>query len=218
MCRTGTRRGAPRRRQAGSTAGVAPTRIGERGAPELLGLWLGIGQRRPVCGARFLLPPGVPGRYPAVEIARLVHLVGRGRELVDDGGVQDVLALLRALDVTGVAAPRAEEIALQPLAVRAAPTAAFRDERRASSAATGGPAVEARLAARVPATVGLTGAFPATARLAARFGFFAQDGVRNEARWQSATPLSEMLGAWSLTANRGIAPVASLGSIGERGA
>ena len=56
--------------------------------------------------------------------------VGLGCELVDHGRVKGVLALLRALDVAVPTAPRAEEVAFQPLAVRAAPAAAFRDQCR----------------------------------------------------------------------------------------
>ena len=57
--------------------------------------------------------------------------VGLGREPVDGYCVDGVLALLRALDVAVLAAPRTKEIALGPLAVRATAAAAFRDKRRA---------------------------------------------------------------------------------------
>ena len=61
-----------------------------------------------------------------------MRLVGRGGELVDGGGVERVLALLCALDVAVLAAPPAEEIAFEPLAVRAATAAALFDEMLAS--------------------------------------------------------------------------------------
>ena len=54
-----------------------------------------------------------------------------------------------------LAAPRAEEVALRPIAVRAPAAAALGDQRRSSSAATGGLAVEAGLATSGLLPVGL---------------------------------------------------------------
>ena len=53
--------------------------------------------------------------------------VGLGGEFVDGRGVDRVLALLRALGVAVVAAPLAEEIAFEPLAIRASSATAFCD-------------------------------------------------------------------------------------------
>ena len=61
-----------------------------------------------------------------------MYVVGLGRELVDGGGVDGVLALFPALDVTICAAPLTEEIALQTLAVRASEAAALGDAMSAS--------------------------------------------------------------------------------------
>ena len=52
-----------------------------------------------------------------------------GRELVDGRRVDGILAFLRALDVAVLPASRTEEVAVQPLAVRAAPAAAFGDRK-----------------------------------------------------------------------------------------
>ena len=54
--------------------------------------------------------------------------VGLGGELVDGRGVEGVLPLPRALDVAILAAPLAEEVAVEPLPVGAASAAALRDE------------------------------------------------------------------------------------------
>ena len=165
--------------------------VHRRPPPDLLGPRLGIGQRRPVRGGRLGPGPGVPGRDAHVEAARAVHPVGLGGELVDGRRVDGVLPLPGALDVPVLAAPRAEEVSLEPLAVRAATAAALRDKRRPSPAATGGPAVEARLAACIPSPAGLAGPLPLAAGLRARPGFLAAHGGRHEALGEPAAPLGD---------------------------
>ncbi len=68
--------------------------------------------------------------------------VGLCGELVDDRGVDGVLALLRALDCAIFPAPLAEEIALDALAVRAAPAAAVGDQRGAAPLAGFRPPIQ----------------------------------------------------------------------------
>ena len=75
-----------------------------------------------------------------------MRFVGLGRELVDSRRIDGVLPLLRALTVTVFPASRTEEIALQPLAVRAAPATAIGDKMSTPSAATGGASFQTRLA------------------------------------------------------------------------
>ena len=126
--------------------------------------------------------------------------VGLGRELVDHRGVEGVLALLRTIDVAILPAAFAEEVACHPLPVRAAPAAAFRDQRRAPSAATGGPAVQARLAVRIPASVRLRRALPSAAWLRALLRLVAQDGLRHETRRELAACLLRLTadGPWEV--------------------
>ena len=64
----------------------------------------------------------------------MVSALGLRGELVDDGGVDRVLALLRALTVALVAAPLAEEVAGEPLAVGAPAAAAFGGQCRPPAA------------------------------------------------------------------------------------
>ena len=85
-------------------------------------------------------------RDAIVEVAGAVRPVGLGRELVDGGCIDGVLALLGALPVTVLAAPSAEEVALKPFPVRAAPASAFCGKCRPSSTTTGGPTIQTRLA------------------------------------------------------------------------
>ena len=137
------------------------------------------------------LRAGVPRRPAAVEIARAMRPVGLGRELVDGGGVEGVPALPCALDVPVLAAPRAEEVALEPLAIRASAAAAFRRKCGPSSATTRGPAVETRLARARPLPVGLDCAWPAATRLNAARRLPAHDGVRDEARRNLTAPVGD---------------------------
>ena len=157
--------------------------------------------RAPASARDLAADSNTPRRVPAsdgrsrrdadVEVAGAMRPVGLGGELVEGRRVDGVPALLRALDVSVFPASLAEEVAFRSLAVRAAPAAAFGDKCRASFAATGRPAVEARLAASRPLAVGLEGAFPLAARLGTRLGFLAQDGLWHETRWQLAAPLSD---------------------------
>ena len=59
--------------------------------------------------------------------------VGLGGEFVDHRRVESVLALVGALDVALLAAPFAQEVARQPLAIRAAPASAFCDQGGAAA-------------------------------------------------------------------------------------
>ena len=175
----------------GSAAPIPPPRIPQRALPFAVLLRHWVWQRHPVSCGGFSRRAGIPDRHAHVEIARAVRLVGLGRELVDGRRVEGVPPLLRALDVAIVAAPLAEEVARQSLAVRASPASAFCGFRGASSSATGGPAIQARLTTRSPLPVGLASAFPLAAGLRTRPGFFAQDGGRDEARRELATPLGD---------------------------
>ena len=62
---------------------------------------------------RLQLRPCVPRRDPAIQVTRAVRRVGPSGELVDG-----VRAFLRALDAAVLAALRAEEVAIEPLAGR----------------------------------------------------------------------------------------------------
>ena len=190
-CRTGTRRRAPRRRPAGSAARVAPTRIADRPGPFPIFARLGVRQGRPVCRSRFLPPPGVPGRDSPVEIAGPVDLVGPGGELVDHRRVEGVPALLRALGVAVVSAPPTEEVACEPLAIGAATASAFGRKRRPPSAATGGPAVQARLAGVRVLPVLLDRARPPAAFHRARGDGSGERRRPDESRRQCSAPLGD---------------------------
>ncbi len=145
-------------------------------------------QRRPVSCGGFPRRAGVPDRHAHVEVARVVRLVGLGRELVDGGGVDGVLALLRALGVAVVAAPLAEEVARQPLAICASAATAFCD--------LCGPAAPAGPRAPVEAILARVGRGPVALDCdlvpAALMGALSQSGLepggRDEARRELATP------------------------------
>ena len=111
-------------------AAQPPPGVVERVPPQLLGLRLGIGQRRPVRGAGLGFRPGIPWADSAVEVGGLARPVGLGGEVVDHRRVEGVLTLLRPLDVAILAAPFAKEVALRSLAVSASAAAAFGHQRR----------------------------------------------------------------------------------------
>ena len=109
-------------------------------------------------------------------------------------GVDGVLALLRALDVAIVAAPLAEEVACQFLAVRAPPASAFCGKGSSPAPAgsrASGQAIRARF--RILAVVLDRNRFSAAALLTARALLLvpAHDGVGNEARRNLTAPVGD---------------------------
>ena len=145
----------PRRATRGLRASTAKARLAAVEAaalveqcvcPFALFARFGIRQWRPVGYRGFWPSSVVPGRHANIEIAGAVRPVGPGRELVDGRCVDGVLALLGALPVAFVAATPAEKIAFEPFPVRAAPASAFCGKCRPSSATTGGPSIQTRLA------------------------------------------------------------------------
>ena len=177
--------------EAGLAAPEAPTRIPQRVLPFAVLLRYRVWQRRPVSCGGFSRRTGIPDRNAHVEVARPMRLVGLGRELVDGRRVDGVLAFLRALDVPVLAAPLAEEVAGQSLAVRASPASAFCGLRGASSAATGRSTIQTFLTGARPLPVGLDRAWPFAAALATSWWFCGQDGGRDETRRELATPLGD---------------------------
>ena len=98
--------------------------------------------------------------------AGAVVCVATAGEPVDRRRIAGVLACLFSLPGAVLAAPRAEEVALRPIAVSAPAAAAFGDQCRSSSAATSGPAVEAGLVIYGLLPVGLERGGPVTSRYA----------------------------------------------------
>ena len=178
------------RRTGGSVAMEPSSIVVYGGFPAALRLRHRVGQRRPIGCRRFPRRTGVPWTDSAIEIRGLVRPVGLGGELVDRCRVDGVLALLRALGVAVVAAPLAEEIACQPLPIRAAPAAAFGRQGcppTLAGARAPGETAGARLG-ELP--VGLEGSRLVAPRLNARL-WFAERGVRNEARRNLAAPVGD---------------------------
>ena len=171
---------------------VSPRVVDQRLGPLALFPRLRIRQRRPIGCGRFPRRTGVPRADSAVEIRGLVRPVGPGRELVDRRRVDGVLAFLHALDVAILAAPRAEEVALQPLAIRTSSTAAAFDKMSPASAATCGSPGQASCAGlgELPVLLDRDGVF-APALRTARPGLRRQDGVRDEARRDLPAPLGD---------------------------
>ena len=120
-----------------------------------------------------------------------MELVGLGGELVDHCGVAGVLAALLAFPVAVRAAPLAEEVAFQTLAVRAPAAAAFGDQCGSPALAGSGAPVEARLARVRRGPVALDRDLVA----AALEGAFRQSGLElggwNETRRELAAPLGD---------------------------
>ncbi len=172
-------------------APVAPTVVHQRLGPLAILPRFRVGQRRPIGCGRFPRRARVPRRDPAVEVRRLVRPVRPGRELVDRRRVDGVLALLRALDVSILAAPFAEEVACRPLPVGAAPAAAFCDQCGSASVAGFRAPDPAAVAALPESAVGLAGSRLRAPRLRAPWRLVAEDGVRNEALGESAAPLGD---------------------------
>ena len=112
-----------------------------------------------------------------------------GGELVDGGRVDGVLALLCALDVAILAAALAEEVAFQSLAVRTAPAAAFCGKCSPSSATTGGPAIQTRLARLRRLPVLLDRGWPATSTLGAGRPILGEAVGLEDDGWEGAAQL-----------------------------